>query len=101
MAVASALLDFHGARKHGFKAAFWKYKIEKSCKFHSFVFMLWDENAINIAVNQITWSRVSPPHLIDSSFTPASKLKDMNSSFQDRSLCLFSVPSLVVWEALK
>lgn len=28
--------------------------------------MLWDENTINIAVNQITWSHVSPPHLTNS-----------------------------------
>lgn len=41
---------------------------------------LWDENGINIAVNQITWSRVSPPYLqILSSFTSTSKLKNMSS----------------------
>lgn len=63
--------------------------------------LLWDENGINIAINQITWSCASPPYLqVLSSFTPTSKLKN-TGSVPRIGHCLFSVPRLVVWEALK
>lgn len=56
--------------------------------------MLWDENAINTAGNQITWS-VSLHHTLQtlSSFIPSSKLKDTDSVVPGWSIVSLLCPS--------